>query len=80
MAFANRRAERGAQLYDLFMLTRFQRDDAGKIGAASLMRNLASHWRQDDITRRAGRRSWTAAPKVIDRLNWARANVVNRTS
>jgi hypothetical protein len=42
MAFANRRAARGAELYDLFMLQRFERATAKRVGAWSLMCRAAS--------------------------------------
>jgi hypothetical protein len=81
MAFANRRAARGAELYDLFMLHRFERDTAKAMRAMSVMNRLASQWRQEDKARRDGRRSWTSAARVSDRIppgmfcevSWTRA-------
>ena len=57
-AFNNRRALRGAELYDLFMSQRFDRAAAGKQGAWTVMCALASAYRDADKAKRGGRRSW----------------------
>ena len=57
-SFNNRRAMRGAELYDLFMSQRFDRAKAGEKGAWSVMCGLASAYRNADRAKRAGRRSW----------------------
>lgn len=76
--FGNRRLQRGAELYDLFMLQRFERPEATRIGAWSLMCRAASQWRSEDQARREGRRSWTGAAKLLDRLAHLHAVVVHR--
>lgn len=53
-AFNNRRAQRGALLYDLFMASRFERQAADSAGARSVMARLASEWNMADD----GKRTW----------------------
>jgi len=57
-SFHNRKAQRGAQLFDLVMALRFERKRAKEFGAWSLMCRMASAFRQQDTSERAGRRSW----------------------
>lgn len=55
-AFNNRRMLRGAELYDLYMASRYQREQfAGNI---TVMAQVATVWREEDAKERAGRRSW----------------------
>jgi hypothetical protein len=75
-AFHNRRKERGAELYDLLMLHRFERAIAKDMGAQSLMNRMASVWREEDKARRDGRRSWTKARATAERLARFRATRV----
>jgi hypothetical protein len=56
----NRRAVRGAELYDLFMANRFERQLATDKHMWSIMTNLASAYRDADKALRSGRRSWDA--------------------
>lgn len=56
--FNNRRALRGAELYDLFMSQRFDRTTAREMGAWTVMCSLASAYRDADKAKRGGRRSW----------------------
>jgi predicted nucleic acid-binding Zn ribbon protein len=77
-AFANRRQQRGAELYDLFMVHRFERAAGQDIKALSLMNRLASQWRTEDNQARAGRKSWTALRKLRWRLTHIMATVVHR--
>lgn len=56
-AFNNRRATRGAVLYDLFMAARFDRKEhAGNI---TTMAQVARMFREEDTALRAGRKSWS---------------------
>lgn len=55
-AWNNRRAQRGAQVYDLFMGLRFDREAAGAQGVWSVMCRLASDWHEAD--QKAGRRGY----------------------
>lgn len=57
-SFNNRRAQRGAELYDLFMVIRFERGLARLRGVWTVMCALASAYRDSDNHLRAGRRSW----------------------
>lgn len=54
----NRRAVRGAELYDLFMALRFDREDANKAQLWTVISNLARAYRDADKARRDGRKSW----------------------
>ena len=60
MAWHNRRRDRGAELYDILMTCRFDRDFAAKEGLvlSTIMSNLAGHYRDSDKLKRAGRASW----------------------
>jgi hypothetical protein len=58
--FNTRRRVRGAELYDLFMATRFDRDDAKSKKLWGVMCSLASAYRDSDKLLRAGRKSWDA--------------------
>ena len=77
-AFQNRRLQRGAELYDLFMVQRFDRSRGRTMGAWTMMCALASHWRAEDRTKRAGRPSWTRPAKLAERLSWLKASTVGR--
>jgi hypothetical protein len=59
MKFQNRRRDRGADLYDLFMAVRYERGLAKVHGIWSLMCRLGQHWRDEDQAERDGRQSWT---------------------
>ena len=67
-SFNNRRAMRGAELYDLFMATRYERESAVSKGVWTNMCKLAASWKQEDDRERAGRHSWG------DWKAWLRAN------
>lgn len=64
MAFNNRRAKRGAELYDLFMALRHDRAVATAFKVWRLLNRLAAGFRAEDVAERAGRRSWRS-PAVI---------------
>jgi hypothetical protein len=57
-AWNNRRMVRGAELYDLLMVTRFDRSLAARFKVWRTVNRLASHFRDDDKVKRDGRRSW----------------------
>lgn len=52
----NRRATRGAELYDYYMAMRFERATHG--GSIAIMNQMASNWRETDKRERDGRFSW----------------------
>lgn len=56
--FNNRRKRRGLELYDFYMAHRFDRPAAQALGVLQVMNRLASVFREEDRSRRAGRRSW----------------------
>jgi hypothetical protein len=65
-AWNNRRAVRGAQLYDLWMITRYERGLARLRGVWTIMCNLARAYRDSDQHLRAGRRSWRRIDAVME--------------
>ena len=54
-AFNNRRAVRGAELYDLVMAHRFDRATARDLGVLALINRAASIFREEDRRERGGR-------------------------
>jgi ribosomal protein L2 len=54
--FNNRRAKRGAELYDFLMSKRFDR--ATEAECRGIIDSLASGYRESDKYLRAGRKSW----------------------
>jgi hypothetical protein len=74
--FHNRRALQGADFYDLFMAIRFDRDNAKKAGAWSLMCRMAASFKATDDRERNCRQSWDDIAKVKDRNSHLGATVV----
>lgn len=62
--FHNRRRERGAAIYDLFMAMRYARGTAKLMGLWSLMCRMAEAFRDQDRGEREGRESWQD-PQVL---------------
>lgn len=75
-AFNNRKATRGAQMYDLIMAMRFDRHDAKTYGAWKLLDRMAAAARAEDERDRAGRRSWDDVRDVKGRNAHLLATVV----
>lgn len=73
MAFNNRRAARGVQLYDLFMAQRYERADSKDWGTWSAMCRLAEDFRGEDIEKRAGRKSWGDWKAFMSNRPWLKA-------
>jgi hypothetical protein len=67
-AFNNRRMQRGAMLYDLFMTMRYERGRAKVLGIWAIVCRMAMEWRREDDAKRGGRKSWQRAGSVLDRL------------
>ena len=67
-AFNNRRMQRGAELYDLFMNLRYNRAEANKFGTWALICKMAMIWREEDRRDRAGRDSFKRVRRLQDRL------------
>lgn len=61
----NRRYQRGAQLYDLFMCLRFERKLATLRGVWTMMCSLARAFRDADNHARGGRRSWRRIDRAL---------------
>lgn len=66
--FNNRRAMRGAQLYDLFMTMRFDRKTAADKQVWSVMCAVASAFRDGDRHARAGRKSWREINAALEAI------------
>jgi len=65
LSFNNRRLQRGAELYDLFMAMRYDRAAAQDAGAWSMLCRMAQQMRDDDVGLRAGRKSWQPPHRVL---------------
>lgn len=48
-AFNNRRQQRGAQIYDMFMAMRYDRAAAADLGVWGFMCRMAEAWHDDDV-------------------------------
>lgn len=64
-AWNNRRMLRGAELYDLLMVQRYERDRATENKVWRTINRLAAHYRDEDKARRNGRRSWRRLAAVM---------------
>ena len=67
-AFNNRRATRGAVLYDMMMEHRYNRASGDASEVRGAMYALVAEWRAEDREQRAGRTSW------LDPRNWLAQN------
>lgn len=65
-AWNNRRLVRGAELYDLIMVARFEREAATKNKVWRAINRLAAKFRDEDKAQRAGRRSWRRLRSIIE--------------
>jgi len=66
-AFHNRKATRGAQLYDLVMAWRFDRTGSAAVGAQSLLCRIAAVLKAEDDRERPGLHSWDDVGRVRER-------------
>lgn len=64
-SFNNRRKQRGADLYDLFMTMRYERGTAKLLGVWAILCRLAQDWNEDD--KAEGRKSYLPARRVLER-------------
>lgn len=71
-AFNNRRLQRGAELYDLFMAHRFDRKNAQDLRVLQAMNRMASLWNEEDKAERDGRRSWRPTRDVLNERPYLR--------
>jgi hypothetical protein len=65
--FHNRRAKRGAEIFDLAMAWRFDRRRAKKEKALSAMCRMLGQFRGEDWRDRAGRPSWDSVQRIKER-------------
>lgn len=65
--FNNRRLQRGAILYDLFMANRYQRTLAKEIKVWGKICRAVITWREEDKAKRDGRNSWLDPRQVLQR-------------
>lgn len=75
MAFNNRRLQRGAELYDIYMAYRFERELAGKLGLWQVAHRLVSNFRNEDKALRDGRKSWRNPRIVLEERPYLKAIV-----
>lgn len=66
--FDNRAMTRGRELYHLFMVMRYERGLAKALGIWAIMCRMALMWREEDNVSRAGRKSWMAPKRVVEKL------------
>jgi len=71
--FGNRRKKRGAELYDLYMAHRWDRETAKRLGVLQAMNRLASVFRDEDRNEREGRRSWRRPGEVLGERPYLKA-------
>lgn len=67
-AFNNRRAMRGAELYDLFRAVRRDRSQAKQARLWTDLCRLEECWQEEDERERPGRRSYVPAKEAVMRL------------
>lgn len=72
-AFNNRRMVRGAELYDLFMVLRYERKLATRLKVWKLICRMALGFRDEDRAERDSRKSWRPARKVLERHTYLHA-------
>lgn len=75
-AFANRRMTRGAELYDLLMVLRYERPLARAKSVFTLLCRAAQRFREARLRERAGRPSWEHPDKIVSRRPYLRAERV----
>lgn len=66
--YSNRRNQRGAILYDIFMEMRYRRN--GAKGLWSIMCRLAEEWREEDFIRAGGDREKKTVPNPLMFKTW----------
>jgi predicted nucleic acid-binding Zn ribbon protein len=65
-AWNNRRKKRGADIYDLWMAMRYERDEAKRLGVWKEMCRLSEKWHEQDTA--AGIVSYESPTVVLQRL------------
>lgn len=75
--FNNRRAGRGAEIYDLMMALRYERETATESAIWSKACALLAHFRTEDERERNGRKSWQDHKAVTERKPFIYAGVAS---
>lgn len=57
---------RGADIYDLVMILRYDRDTATRNKVWRSINRLAAKFREEDMQERGGRRSWRRLRSIIE--------------
>lgn len=65
-AWNNRRKNRGADIYDLWMAMRYERDEAKRLGVWAEMCRLSEQWNTEDMA--AGHKTYGPPADVVARL------------
>lgn len=81
VAHSNRRAQRGALIYDLMAIMRYQRADATRLGIWATLCRVMQEFRTEDTDMRDGRQSWDDLADIMDKVTHLRylAKVHDRT-
>lgn len=79
-AFNNRRLLRGAEIFDLIMILRYERPIAKALKVWKLICRLTAAYREEDTRQRAGRHSWRPAKQVIERHPYLAATTISSTT
>ena len=77
-AFNNRRMTRGAELYDLVMANRYDRELATELGVYTLITRMTLKFHEQDEKERAGRKSWRHPKTIIRRHPYLKAEVLKQ--
>ena len=77
-SFNNRRALRGAELYDLVMTARFDRPLAKVLKVWGWIARLATSFRDEDRRDRGGRPSWRPPAEIRARKPWIAGRILDR--
>lgn len=75
MAWNNRRAQRGSELYDLVMCMRYERGLAKALGLWSIVCHLCQLWKAEDD--KEGHKSYGNPQAILDRKPYLKAHETN---
>lgn len=64
----NRKKTRGADIYELWMAMRYERDEAKRLGLWGELCRLSEGWYQEDQRERGGRKTYGPPAEVLTRL------------
>jgi predicted nucleic acid-binding Zn ribbon protein len=72
-AFNNRRKLRGAEIIDLYMAYRFERQLAQQLGLWQAIHRMISNFRAEDVVERQGRKSWRDPRLIMEERPYLKA-------